>query len=300
MTNTFDVSQVRQRTFTPNNVGVRLSAVPLAVIEMQDQDAGAARRVDTIDIGPRFVGQVAMASHEGELVVVGHVADGELQVWRGAATELRQWTDFTAHIPAGGLVALVHHAGLWHLFARSEHGRSTHLVSPDLVEWTSLYQLAASFPAFAVSGAAIRNGDLLLVGRVFVDNTAFGWGLLRSDGLTFEARPVPLPLATQLGVLGPVVNCHGAAVLLLDSGKNRTVAKATGAGWTLSLLVPKLTPVAAFAAGVEMWLVGQGTDGTMSVARVNEPQVSVLSGVPPGRIRSALAHDQQLVMACEC
>ena len=78
---------------------------------------------------------------------------------------------------------------------RDERGRSSHLVSNDLREWTPLCNLHRSFPAFAVSGVAVRDDELLLAGRVFVDKTPFGWGLLRSDGRNFEARPVPLPLA---------------------------------------------------------------------------------------------------------
>jgi hypothetical protein len=267
-----------------------------ALLDADPQQPPAA--FEPLDIGPRFIGQVAMAAHD-ELVVVGHVADGVIEVWRGSVHGLTRLTQLAAPVPAGGLVSLVRYRNEWHLFARSEHGRSSHLVSTDLRHWAPLSQLTDSFPAFAVSGAAVRNGDLLLAGRIFVDNTAFGWGLLRSDGRNFEARPVPLPLATQLGVVGPIVNGRGDTVLLLDSGHNRTVARSTGSGWTLSLLVPDVTPTAAFGDDVDLWLVGNdNTTNLPSLAKINAPGVVALP-VGPGRVRAALAHDDFLVLARE-
>jgi hypothetical protein len=292
-------------------LGVRLCSLARAVFDSGESGTSASRGY-TIEVGPRFIGHVAMASHDG-LVVVGHVADNQLQIWRGSARHLTHVADLASPISAGGLVSLIWYRDEWHLFARSEHGRSSHLVSPDLAEWTLLPQLADSFPAFAVSGVAGRPGDLLLAGRIFVDNTAFGWGLLRSDGRMFEARPVPLPLATQLGVVGPTVNRRGDTVLLLDSGHNRTVARSSGTGWALSLLVPDMTPVAAFADGDDMWLLGHdNTTGVPALARIDDAQIIALPDLsfgpdrargverPAGRVRAALVHDDHLILAREC
>ena len=146
----------------------------------------------------------------------------------------------------------------------------------------------------------------MLAGRVFVDDTAFGWGLLCSDGRNFEARPVPLPLATQLGVVGPVVDRAGDTVLLLDSGHNRTVATTTGTGWTLSLMAPDVTPVAAFVAGADLWIVGpDNASGVPSLAKITDDHVIALpapvvsTGSTIGRVRSALVHDDHLILARE-
>ena len=301
------------------NVGVRLSAIRRSsLLDADLQQLFTAH--EPVDIGPSFIGQVAMASSD-ELVVIGHVADGLIEVWRGSAHGLTRLTQLAAPVPAGGLVSLVRYRNEWHLFARSEHGRSSHLISTDLREWAALSQLTDSFPAFAVSGAAVRNGDLLLAGRIFVDSTAFGWGLLRSDGRSFEARPVPLPLATQLGVVGPIVNGRGDTVLLLDSGHNRTVARSVGTGWSLSLLVPDVTPSAAFGDDADLWLVGDdNTTNVPSVARIDSPRVIALPPGPgpgpgdadddaadaggagtrqPGRVRAAMVHDHFLILARE-
>jgi hypothetical protein len=290
-------------TERPTDLGVRLSSMPRDVLD----PSSAASGDDTVAmaIGPRFIGHVALAAHDN-LVAIGHVAEHELQVWCGSARQLTRVTEFAAPVPAGGLVSLVRFRDEWHLFARSEHGRSSHLVSTDLCEWTHLTQLVSSFPSFAVSGVAVRDDDLLLAGRVFVDNTAFGWGLLRSDGRNFEARPVPLPLATQLGVVGPVVNRAGDTVLLLDSGHNRTVATSTGTGWTLSLLVPDVTPVAVFAADADLWAAGpDNASGVPSLSRITDDRVIALpapiisTGSTIGRVRSALVHGSHLILARE-
>jgi hypothetical protein len=283
-------------------VDVRLSVLPRAVLSTLG-DGGTTTTTEVPEsgafaFGPDFIGNVALATAADDVIAVGHVADHRLQAWRGQPGHMVEVADFAAPVPAGGLVALCRFRDQWHLFARSQHGRSSHLVSHDLRTWSPQLQLSISFPAFAVSGAAVRNDHLMLLGRVFVDNTAFGWGLLRSDGLSFEARPVPLPLATQLGVVGPIVNAHGDAVLLLDSGHNRTVATATGLGWTLSLLVPAVTPMAAFADHADMWLVGldDQTGGTM-LAKLNDPRTVTLPTVVGGRIRSAIPCGEHLVLA---
>ncbi|MCU1361182.1 MAG: hypothetical protein JWN99_2471, partial [Ilumatobacteraceae bacterium] len=236
-----------------------------------------------------------------DLVFIGHVADGVLQVWRGSADRVAQVSEFDAPVPAGGLVALARFHDEWHLFARNERGRSSHLVSTDLCRWTAFPNLVTSFPAFAVSGVAVRENDLLLAGRVFVDNTAFGWGLLRSDGRVFEARPVPLPLATQLGVVGPTVDGAGDTVLLLDSGHNRTVARSTGMGWSLQMLVPDVTPTASFTDVDDLWLVGyDNVEGVPSMAKIDQSELVPLHDPAFGRVRSATVHHDHVVLAHEC
>jgi hypothetical protein len=298
MVDNFDASLLT-RDPAPTDLGIRVSAVSRAVMHAGAR-SGTCTAVETLVIGPRFVGNVAMASQE-DLVVVGHVADGELEVWRGSPGRLTRVAEFEAPVPAGGLVSLLAFQDEWHLFARNERGRSSHLVSTDLVDWVPLPDLAHSFPAFAVSGVAARDNELLLAGRVYVDDTPFGWGLLRSDGRTFEARPVPLPLATQLGVVGPTVSTDGDTVLLLDSGHNRTVARSTGLGWTLTLLLSDITPTAAFADGTDLWLVGSdNAAGVPSLALVNEPQAYPLPDSAFGRVRSALVHADHVVLAREC
>jgi hypothetical protein len=280
----------------PVAMGIRLSSMPRGVLGNPVEAGDAVARA----VGPRFVGHVAMASDDN-LVVVGHVADHQLEVWCGSAQQLTRVAEFSAPVPAGGLVSLVHFRNEWHLFARSEQGRSSHLVSTDLCRWTQLTQLGTSFPAFAVAGVAVRNGHLLLAGRVFVDNTAFGWGMLRSDGRTFEARPVPLPLATQFGVVGPIVNDDGDAVLLLDSGQNRTVATASDRGWTLSLLAPDITPVGGFSDAGDLWMIGHdNATGDAALAQVTCEQVISLPNAELGRVRSAMVHRDHLVVASEC
>lgn len=306
----FASADVVDRAHLPQaNVGVRLSAMSRTSLFEPDLSQGRAaqqlpdhgrRVIDPHFIGPRFIGQVAMAAHD-ELVVVGHVADGLIEVWRGSVNGLTRLTQLAAPVPAGGLVSLVRYRNEWHLFARSEHGRSAHLMSTDLREWSPLSKLTDSFPAFAVSGAAVRNGDLLLAGRIFVDNTAFGWGLLRSDGRNFEARPVPLPLATQLSVIGPIVNGRGDTVLLLDSGHNRTIARSIGSGWTLSLLVPDVTPTAAFGDDVDLWMVGNdNTTNVPSLAKVNAARVVALPALPAAtHVRAAMVCGDSLIVARE-
>ena len=244
--------------------------------------AGLALLVETGLAAPRRDGH-----DDNSLVAIGHVAEHELQVWCGSAQQLNRVTEFAAPVPAGGLVSLIKFRNEWHLFARSEHGRSSHLVSTDLCEWSHLTQLVSSFPAFAVSGVAVRDDELLLAGRVFVDDTAFGWGLLRSDGRNFEARPVPLPLATQLGVVGPVVNHEGNTLLLLDSGRNRTIATSAGQGWTLGMLVPDVSPAAVFAHGADLWTVGHhNLTGVASLAKVTDERVIALPAADhAGRVR---------------
>jgi hypothetical protein len=299
MVDNFDASPLVHDAAAASDLGVRVSAFSRSAL-CASVRSGTCTALQTLAIGPRFVGQVAMASVD-ELVVVGHVADGELQVWRGTGEHLSMVAEFAAPVPAGGLVSLVWFQDEWHLFARNERGRTSHLVSHDLVEWRSLTNLDDSFPTFAVAGVAVRDDELLLVGRVFIDDTAFGWGLLRSDGRTFEARPVPLPLATQLGVVGPTVGAQGDTVLLLDSGHTRTVARSTGLGWTLNLLVADVTPTAGFADGDDLWLVGYDNGkGVLSMARVNEPEVYPLPESAFGRVRSALVHDDHVVLAREC
>lgn len=296
MVDDFDASLL-SRTVSPSDLGVRVSVVCRGVLHKalkgHDDPEGSV-------IGPRFIGHVAMAAHD-ELVVIGHVSETRVEVWTGSGRQLTCIAGFDAPVPAGGLVALVSWADQWHLFARNEVGRSSHFVSNDLRSWTVRDVLSVGFPAFAVSGAAVSDGDLLLAGRVFVDNTAFGWGLLRSDGHSFQARPVPLPLATQLSVLGPTVNSDGDTVLVLDSGHNRTIATSTGAGWALSQLVPDITPTASFANGAALWLVGNdNADGAPSLAKVNDGEIIALPASPLGKVRSAVVHGHHLVLAREC
>jgi hypothetical protein len=286
----------------PADLGVRLSIVSRSVLRPARPGgyvAAAVRPVvQTMAIGPRFIGHVAMASHD-DLVVIGHVADGVLQAWSGSASLLTKVSEFEAPIPAGGLVSLVRYLDEWHLFARNERGRSSHLVSTDLCQWTPLSELVTSFPTFGVSGVAVTDHGLLLAGRLFVDDTAFGWGLLLGDGRTFAARPVPLPLATQLGVIGPTVNRDGDTVLLLDSGHSHTVARSTGLGWSLTLMLPGVSPTASFSNGAELWVVGDDVHGALSLGKLNGDVVPL----PPGefgRVRSALIHGDHLVLASEC
>ena len=295
MVDRFDVSLANRAAPGAADLGVRLWSLPRDVLDGGSADDVAAA------LGPRFIGHVAMATDANSLVAIGHVAEHELQVWCGSAQQLNRVTEFAAPVPAGGLVSLIKFRNEWHLFARSEHGRSSHLVSTDLCEWSHLTQLVSSFPAFAVSGVVVGDDELLLAGRVFVDNTAFGWGLLRSDGRNFEARPVPLPLATQLGVVGPVVNHAGNTVLLLDSGRNRTIATSAGLGWALGMLVPDVTPVAAFAHGADLWTVGHhNLTGVPSLAKVTGERVIALpAGDHAGRVRAALVHADHLVVARE-
>ncbi|MGE0139117.1 MAG: hypothetical protein AB7L17_17665 [Ilumatobacteraceae bacterium] len=293
----FDVSLLtRAVPQADEGLGVRVTSVPRSLLDGRVDDD-----VEPLALGRRFIGQVVMASDGDQLVVVGHVTDQVVQVWCGSGRQLGRVAEFDSPVPAGGLVALVRFRREWHLFARSERGRTSHLISTDLCTWTQLMQVASSFPAFAVAGAAVCGADLLLAGRVFVDNTAFGWGLLRSDGRAFEARPVPLPLATQLGVVGPVVRHDGDVVLLLDSGHNRTVATSSGAGWTLGLLVPPIQVLSAFVDGEDLWLAGTDDDGQACVARVQDEAVL---GLPPGadlgRVRGAIVHQGCLVVAREC
>jgi hypothetical protein len=297
MVEDFDVSLLsRAVPQVEEGLGVRVTSVPRRVLDRVDDD-----EIEPFELGPRFIGQVVMAADGDQLIVIGHVADHALQVWCGSGHELARVTEFGAPVPAGGLVALVRFGREWHLFARSEHGRSSHLVSTDLCSWTQLTSMISSFPAFAVAGAAVCGSDLLLAGRVFVDNTAFGWGLLRSDGRAFEARPVPLPLATQLGVVGPIVRTNGDVVLLLDSGHNRTIATSTGLGWTLGLQVPPIRAQTAFVDRDDLWLAGTGDEGEACVARVHDDTVIALpSSDGLGRVRGAMLHRGRLVVAREC
>jgi hypothetical protein len=302
MVDHIDVSLLTHAAHAPSDLGVRISVVPRTVLQPNAPEGCVAVRsaVQTREIGPRFVGHVAMASHD-ELIVVGHVADAELQVWRGSTSNLTMFAEFAAPVPAGGLVALVRYLDTWHLFAHDERGRSSHLVSTDLGEWRQLHELASCFPAFAVSGVAVSDDGLLLAGRLFVEDTPFGWGLLRSDGSTFEARPVPLPLATQLSVIGPTVNRNGDTVLLLDSGHNRTVASSTERGWSLSLQMPGVSPTACFADGADLWVVGyDDTSGVPALANVNDVGIVHLPDSGFGQVRSALVHNDHLVLAREC
>jgi hypothetical protein len=292
----FDVSLLsREVPQVDEGLGVHVTSVPRRLLAGVDDD-----EIESRVVGPRFIGQVVMAGHGDHLVVIGHVADHALQVWCGSGQHLERVTEFAAPVPAGGLVALVRFGREWHLFAQSEHGRSSHLVSPDLCTWTQLTQMISSFPAFAVSGAAVREHELVLTGRVFVDDTAFGWGLLRSDGRSFEAQPVPLPIATQLGMVGPIVRPNGDVVLLVDSGHNRSVATATGTSWALGLLVPPVRAACGFHDGDELWVAGTSDDGRPCVARVHDEAVVELpSGDGLGRVRGAIVHGGRLVVARE-
>jgi hypothetical protein len=97
------------------------------------------------------------------------------------------------------------------------------------------------------------------------------------------------------------VNAAGDAVLLLDSGRSRTVATSTGKGWTLSLLVPDISPVAAFAADTELWMVGHdNATGDPAVAQVSGEHVISLPNAGLGRVRSAIVHRDHLIVASEC
>ena len=157
----FDVSLLTD-TERPTDLGVRLSSMPRAVLDSVGSPS-FADETSAVAIGPRFIGHVALASN-GDLVAIGHVAEHELQVWCGSAQQLTRVTEFAAPVPAGGLVSLLRFRNEWHLFARSEHGRSSHLVSTDLCEWIHLTQLVSSFPSFAVSGAVVRDNDAVVGG----------------------------------------------------------------------------------------------------------------------------------------
>lgn len=302
MVEKLNASVLTRATPTQVDHGVRVSSFDRHALHPSHDDGHVAVRhaIHTTAIGPEFVGPVVMASR-GDLIVIGHVAHQTLQVWRGSGSRLTKVTEFEAPVTAGGLISLVRHRDEWHLFARHTDGRSAHFVSTDLYQWSPRSALAHSFPAFAVSGAAVGRDGLLLAGRIYVDEMPFGWGLLCSDGRTFEARPVPLPLATQLRVVGPVIDHAGHTVLLLDSGHNRTIATSDGQGWVLTTVLPAVVPTASFVDGADLWLVGQdGVDGSPVLARLDHDEIVPLPDDTLGSISAALVHADHVVLARDC
>jgi hypothetical protein len=235
------------------------------------------------------------------LIVVGRAHDNtdEIGVFRADVDRLQQIGRIAADVAAVSVVIdVVHLREVWHLFGCALDGRTTHHVSADLVSWERRPEIEGSFPAFGVSGVAVVHDHLLLAGRVVIDGATYGWGLLASNGEAFVARPVPVPLSSQLSVVGPVASSDGDVVLLLNSGTEHTVARSTGRGWTLNTLSPTLVPTVAFMVDDEAWMAGHlpGSDEA-GVALVGGER---LDGAGPGSlglIRSALSVNGQLMLA---
>lgn len=269
----------------------------------RDEFGGFGAGSAATPIGGSFVGRVAMAAASHALVVAGRHSEAGGIVLSGAlGTELRT----IGELEVGTddlvvLIELVEVLGVWHLFGLDARGHTTHHTSADLAVWRRRFEIDASFPAFAVTGATAHAGGLLLAGRVVVDRAAYGWGLLAFDGEQFVARPVPVPLASQINVVGPVVNASGNLTLLLDSGSTHTVARADGMGWTLSLLTPTMVPTTAFAIDDEIWMAGHMSDHDQpTIARVGGTQRGTAGPGDCGLVRMALVVGGQVVMACDC
>lgn len=275
-------------------------AVPLTTLDLRHPQAETPVR--GTEFGPILDGSVVVANDWG-LVAVSHDGD-RLTGWRGdidtvvavGACDAGAWAIDT-------LVALVAFAGRWHLFAITERARSLHLVSSDLADWQPLDGLSSSFPAFAVTGATVRQGELLLAGRVFVEEIPFGWGLLRSDGVDFTSRPVPLPLASQLRVLGPTADTKGDTMLVLDSGTTRTVARSSGQhGWTLGLLDTELVPTCVFSCTHDVWVAGHRPgESEAMLCRVGDARPAALqTDIAGGLVLAAMCVGDQLVIVRDC
>jgi hypothetical protein len=251
-------------------------------------------------LAARFDGPVALATTSHQLIVVGRDDDHQIGVYAGTPAHLQRVGAITAHLDdVAALVEVVLHRDQWHLFGYAADGHTTHHVSTDLAVWQPHAELHRTFPAFSVTGVAIVGDRMVLAGRVVVDHSTYGWGMLASDGTTFEARQVPVPLSAQLKVVGPIANDGGDITMLLDSGTNHTVARSTGLGWTLSLLSPLMVPCTVFHCDGDIWMAGRAPDtGEPAIARVGGRQLDTLGG-HSGPIRNAVVHGAQLIVARE-
>jgi hypothetical protein len=262
----------------------------------------------------RFRGRVAMVTtpdtlghptlRGDRLIVVGRVHDNidEIGVFRADVGRLQQIGHIAADVAEVSVVIdVVRLREVWHLFGCALDGRTTHHVSADLVSWERRPEIERSFPAFGVSGVAVVGDHLLLAGRVVIDGATYGWGLLASNGEAFVARPVPVPLSSQLSVVGPVANSDGDVVLLLDSGTEHTVARSTGRGWRLDILTPSLVPTVVFMVDNEAWMAGHlpGTDEA-GVALVGGERLDGAGPSSLGLIRAAVSVNGQLVLGRDC
>ena len=282
----------------PGALRVRLAAV----------ERRALRRSSPLTVAERptssLTGPTVAASNGRRLVVVCGQHDGSISVQAGSWPELR---DLAVLDPcasdAAVPVALVPWGDEWHLFGRCRHGGSVHLVATaDLATWRVRPTLGAGFPAFVVSGACATPDGLLLAGRVLVDRLAFGWALLATDGESFSARQVPVPLASPLGVLGPVADTRGQ-VVVVQSGTRCTVARSEGAGWTLSPLRPRLSPTAVFVVDGAAWVAGYDTDThVMRLASIDSDTSLELDDADPAApalVSAAVRHGPHVVLVRE-
>ncbi|MEK7425762.1 MAG: hypothetical protein AAB131_18210 [Actinomycetota bacterium] len=276
---------------------VQIELWSLARASLGAPDAGSA----AVRFGPQCDGPVALAAIDGLLLAAGRDRDDQIGVFAGRPGDLHR----VGAIEAGPddvavVVDLVRLHQRWHLFGCCPEGRTTHHVSDDLVRWERRSEIDRSFPAFGVSGVAAVADQLLLAGRVVVDRSAYGWGLLACDGEAFEARPAPVPLSSQLTVVGPISNAAGDVTLLLDSGTNHTIARSTGRGWTLSLLTPVMVPSAVLVIDDAVWMAGRAPDRDQAtLARVGGQHLDEVGPSSHGLIRKAVAIDGTIVFARE-
>lgn len=288
----------RSAALPAGSLRVHLAAVERSALT-RDAALHVASRPSVSLTGPTVAG-----SDGRRLVVVCAHHDGVVRVRSGAWPELRDTG--TIDVLADDLavpVALVWSNNEWHLFARSRNGGSVHVVATaDLATWRVRPTLGAEFPAFVVSGACATPGGLLLAGRVLVDRLAFGWALLASDGESFSARQVPVPLASPLGVLGPVADTRGQ-VVVVQSGTRCTVARSEGAGWTLSPLRPRLSPTAMFVVDGAAWVAGYDTDThVMRLASIDSDtslELDDADQAAPALVSAAVRHGPHVVLVRE-
>lgn len=255
--------------------------------------------------GPDFHGSVALAARAHHVVVAGRHRPHGVDVFVVGWTELELLGTIDAEVDElFDIVELIWYRQQWHLFGRDRGGRSTHHVSDDAVTWECRTELVRSFPAFVVTGAGAMAGELILAGRVVLDHANHGWGLLAFDGDSFRPRPVPVPLSSQLSVIGPIATDAGDVSLLLDSGSDRTVARSSrpaGSGWTLSLLTPTMVPAGVFEVDGAIWMAGHeaaGGEGAV-VARLGGRLLGAADPDGTGAIRKVTSAGGQVIMARE-
>lgn len=275
---------------------VKVDLWSLARTSLGAPGAGSA----AVRFGPQFDGPVALAAIDDVLLAAGRDRDDQIGVFAGRPGDLHRVGAIEAGPEVAVVVDLARLHQRWHLFGCCPEGRTTHHVSDDLVRWERRSEIDRSFPAFEVSGVAAVADQLLLAGRVVVDRSAYGWGLLACDGEAFEARPAPVPLSSQLTVVGPISNAAGDVTLLLDSGTNHTVARSTGRGWTLSLLTPVMVPSAVLVIDDAVWMAGRAPDRDQAtLARVGGQHLDEVGPSSHGLIRKAVAIDGTIVFARE-
>lgn len=294
----------RTAALPAGSLRVRLAAVERSALARDEALVVASRPAVSL------TGPTVAASDGRRLVVVCAHHDGVVRVRSGTWPELRDTGTIDALADDLAVpVALVWSNNEWHLFARSRHGGSVHVVATaDLATWRVCPTLGAEFPAFVVSGASAVNGSMLVAGRVFVDRLVFGWGLLAGGVDGFVPRQVPSTLASPLGVLGPVDDGCGSQLLVLQVGHVCRVATSNGHGWSSSLLPPGLSPTAVFTADGRPWLAGYDpVAGRIRLGQLGTGRLLDLDDVgdladgtaAPSLVTAAVAHGDHLVLIRE-